>query len=261
MNNSYQRKALLMLLATTLVGISALVAQVPDSLDDISIPLRREAPAQVPLVPRGGFFQRFEMVRVPLTHPRNSPLRITNLYPVDQHPTGIIFHLIKGLRDTQIHALNPVDPSRAYRYVDLLFDLAELEGLPDSALDALHPHDLNWEALEVEMDLLRLDRIDRHGFQHKEVIHIGLLWTPEAGSNPVLLALIPFENARSWLDQLECQWAMPDGRKTGTTATRYLEGEMYVAIPYDPQNPQRSLLGLPNDDRSARVFPELFDQH
>lgn len=201
---------------------------------DLLIPLDRPQPTAIGVLPtQQAFYRDQQLLRLMLRHPRNRPLRHTDRYPPEAIPTGLVAHLIAGLRDSQVVALHPGQPDRAFRYFDLILRLAQLQNLPDSAYTDLQPADLAWQHLDIEIEIMGQRRMDRSGRSHFEILYLGLLWFPTRPEQEqrVLMAWIPFAQAREWLDQLQCQWTSPDGRLTGTTATRYLEGQLFFSYP------------------------------
>ena len=248
----------LLLLIGLLLRSAPLLAQ----HSGVSIPLdtfrSRPRAAMRLTAPQGNFYQRHRYQRIPLQHPANLPLRQTNRYPAARRSSGLVAHLIEGLRRDSIYALDPRDPRQAYRYPQLLWDLIDLQGLPDTG--SIAPEQIQWENLEREIDLLRVYQFSRSSQQYDHIVYLGLIW--RAGQQPgrrVLLAIVPFAPAVPWLDRLQCQWKRRDGRSTGTSATRFLQGQMYQGYQPDRRRPDFWL--LPPDDRSARPIPDWFEQH
>ncbi|MDX1905920.1 MAG: hypothetical protein SF053_02730 [Bacteroidia bacterium] len=129
--------------------------------------------------------------RLSLAHPDNQRFS-------PGHIPALVGLLTDGIRQGQLRAVD--EHQRPCTWLDLMLRMARLQGLPLDTLAYLGPDQLDWTALAHQIELVADEGIDQNGFRFFRIQQIRLLWQASPGAPPIVLAVIRWEEARSWLE-------------------------------------------------------------
>ncbi|RMG65924.1 MAG: hypothetical protein D6722_15570 [Bacteroidetes bacterium] len=195
-----------------------------------------EAPTDSLLRPaddqRGDFYRRSLLLRIPFDLPSNRGLLQATLPDTPGGRPGLIGGLVEGMRRGEIQALHPQDARTPYRYIDLVYDLMDIQEIDPVSLEGRIGRDqLDWSGLEYVLEV-----VAEGGFSQatsREFLRfrcLRLIWhDPAVPWQTKVLAIIPYAQARPWLAQMQAplpgQTAAPS-----QPVNRLLETRRFQAI-------------------------------
>ena len=152
------------------------------------------------------FLRNMFLVRIDLNDPFNSPLM--NVENEKGNSDLFMAHLIRGLQEKKIEAWHPLDIRQPYDYLDLLFDLMELEGISAGSLG----EEVDKEDLGLQWVLGQFDLLTDKGFsiqnsrKFRRIRYLRMIWyNPNSARGAHIVGLIPFSSLEPFLDQLQCR--------------------------------------------------------
>jgi len=244
-------------------GISSSLAQATDSVGSIQVSSRAKVQEDHRYLHgydhRRIFYRRQELRLLDFNRPENAPLNQA-FCPVDSLRAprpGLVSHLLQGLRIKRIKAIDPSRHQREYRYLDVLTDLARLQGISLDSLAHLPRDVLQWDRLEQIMLIVYERGYDQaQGAEYDRPTWLQLIWYDAQTHRRVPLAVFDLRVIGPWLSQLHCRWRDAQGRPTGTDAGRWLQA-------WTPRYPQVRLKAehltlLPADRRSLDQWPDFY---
>jgi hypothetical protein len=193
------------------------------------------------------FFRNMSLQRLVLSQQANWPLwnLSTDAEQMSQ-PMGLGVHLVEGLRTNQIHGFDPTDFNRPYDYFDLIYQLMELEGVNLSALEGGMSRDqLDLQPLNEVVDLIGTRTFSAQTSRHVyQIRFVRLIWLrPEQPGSAKVLAIFPYEEVASFLDQLYYR-SSPDQQRA-LSVRKGLEFEHFQAIESPLANDPTQLMPSP----------------
>ena len=151
-------------------------------------------------------FRNLSLVKIDLNDPLNAPLLDIKGVQSGEN-IDLMSHLLMGLQKGQVEASHPQNLRQTYDYLDLMFDLMELEGVNSESLgEEVSKDDLGFQWVLSQFDLL----IDK-GFsmqnsrKYRRIRYLRLIWNnPNTAKGAHLIALFPFESIAPFLSNLHC---------------------------------------------------------
>lgn len=200
-----------------------------DTVSHIWVDKEIKKPA-APLPPQAGFFSQMHLRRIPMHHPQNRPLR-QGTSKEQPDVSGLVAHLLEGLRLRKLEGRMPEDIDQSYDYFDLVFDILYLQGTDLSSLSGkVSRADIEWSWMESQLDLIVESGFSADNSRpYFRIRYLRLMRVnPRMPHTRQAMLLIPYSSAVDWLETLSCPL-----RGMNRSAREVLELELFASQKLD----------------------------
>ncbi|TAE48832.1 MAG: hypothetical protein EAZ89_14830 [Bacteroidetes bacterium] len=146
------------------------------------------------------FFRNMTLLSLPLRSPENAAL--AHAKGPGEEP-GLVRTLLAAWEKGEISVRKAARPAESLSYYDFIYGLLALQGVsPEN-----EQPEVEWEWLEEQLDLIAEEGFStRNSDAFFRIRYIRLIWfNPQTARGQVAVALIPYEELVSLLEQTRCE--------------------------------------------------------